>query len=390
VVEQQPRPLKVALAAPYDLSVPGGVNAHIRSLASSLRKLGHEAIVYGPASRQGALEPGEVGLGGAIDLHIGGTVSGMGLNPLLDRKVRKLLEGEGFDIVHVHEPLTPILPWLFVRNAKAPLVGTFHVHREEGHAIYAAFSWFLKTWARRLDYRIAVSEAARQTVAQYFPGEYDMLPNGVDVARYRDPPGLTPLDTDHRDVVFVGRLEGRKGLEYLIQAMPAVRAEVPTARLVVVGDGPERERCEELAEGLGPEGVVFAGAVDDDAKAGYLHGAEIFCSPATHGESFGIVLLEAMAAGRPIVASAIEGYAGLLVADDAGLLVPPRDPRALAAAIVHLLGDDAARAELGRRAADAALKYDWLTIASKIEAIYRRLLNGEGASGLGEHAAANS
>jgi phosphatidylinositol alpha-mannosyltransferase len=369
-----PSALKIALVAPYDLSVPGGVNAHIRSLASSLRKLGHEVIVYGPASKRDALEPDEVGLGGALNVHVGGTVSGMGLNPILDRKVGKVLQAEDFDVIHIHEPLTPILPWLFLRNARAPKVGTFHVHREEGHSVYAAFSWYLKRWAKRLDYRIAVSEAARQTVSRYFPGDYDMLPNGVDVARYRDPGPSPQLPPGHRNIVFVGRLEGRKGLEYLIRAMPRVLAEVPCARLIVVGDGPERKACEELVAAIAPSAVHFAGAVDDDAKVGYLQAADIFCSPATHGESFGIVLLEAMAAGRPIVASAIEGYAGLLVADDAGLLVPPRDPEALASALVHLLHDEAARLQLGQRAAAAALKYDWLSIAGRIEEIYRRLI----------------
>ncbi|HEX5939638.1 MAG TPA: glycosyltransferase family 4 protein [Dehalococcoidia bacterium] len=376
--ENQDRALKIALVAPYDLSTPGGVNAHIRSLASSLRRLGHEATIYGPASKQGALEPGEIGLGGSLGVHFGGTVSGMGLNPLLDRKIRGILRRERFDVVHVHEPLTPILPWLFLRNARAPIVGTFHVHREEGHSVYAAFSWFLKMWSRRLDYRIAVSEAARQTVARYFPGDYDMLPNGVDVARYSEPTEPPPLTPGRREIVFVGRLEGRKGLEYLIRAIPSVVADAPNARLVVVGDGPEREDCEQLARDLCPDGaVLFAGAVDENAKAGYLQAAEIFCSPATHGESFGIVLLEAMAAGRPIVASAIEGYAGLLVADEAGLLVPPRDPDALAAALIHLLDNEAERTALGRRAAEAAEKYDWLAIARRIEAIYRRLLERE-------------
>lgn len=374
---QQP-PLKIGLVAPYDLSYPGGVNAHIRSLATSLRKLGHEAIVYGPDSGRGSLEAGEIGVGGAIGIHFGGTVSGMGLNPLLDRKVRKILDSERFDIVHIHEPLTPILPWLFLRNAKAPKVGTFHVHREEGHSVYAAFSWYLKRWAKRLDYRIAVSEAARQTVAQYFPGDYDMLPNGVDVARYRDPAEPPALEKGHRNIVFVGRLEGRKGLEYLIRAMPRVLAEVADVRLIVVGDGPERKTCEELAEEVCPGAVSFVGAVGDDAKAGYLQAADVFCSPATHGESFGIVLLEAMASGRAIVASAIEGYAGLLVADDAGLLVPPRDPEALASALVHLLRDETARRQLGEKAAAAALKYDWLSIAGRIEEIYRRLIAAKG------------
>ncbi|MEX2238777.1 MAG: glycosyltransferase family 4 protein [Dehalococcoidia bacterium] len=367
--------LKIALVAPYDLSVPGGVNAHIRSLASALRGLGHEAQIYGPASQPQRLPAGEYGMGGSLPISLAGTVSGLSLNPMLDRQVRDILRRERFDVVHIHEPMTPMLPWLFLRNARVPRVGTFHVHREDGHRVYAAFGWFLRRLMKMVDARIAVSEAARQTVAQYFPGEYEMLPNGVEVARFR---GSTfdreVLSPGFRDILFLGRLEGRKGVTYLLRAMPMVLRSFPDARLVIVGDGPERAQAEALARTLSPQSVVFAGPVDDESKPAYFRSAEIFCSPATHGESFGIVLLEAMAAGKPIVASAIEGYAGLLLRDDAGLLVPPRDPEALATAIIKLLSDDALRSRLGQRAAAAAQKYDWQAIAQRIEAIYRELI----------------
>lgn len=368
------RPLKIALVAPYDLSVPGGVNAHIRSLASALRVLGHEVLVYGPASDSSRLGPGEEAVGGAIALNIGGTVSGLGLNPLLQRRVNSILRSERFDVVHIHEPLAPMVPLLFLRSARCATVGTFHVHRESGHAIYAASSWLLKRWVKLLDCRIAVSEAARQTAARYFPGPYEMIPNGVDFERFNAPaPRPRALCSGHRHLLFVGRLEGRKGLPYLLQAMPPLVRRFPDVHLVVVGEGPERAEDERFAAMLAPGAVSFVGPVVDAELPGYFQGADVFVSPATGGESFGIVLLEAMAAGKPIVASAIEGYAGLLVKDEAGLLVPPRDPEALAAALTRVLDDDKLRDQLGNSAETAARKYDWLALARRIETLYRRI-----------------
>jgi phosphatidylinositol alpha-mannosyltransferase len=362
--------------SPYDLALPGGVPSHIRAQADALRRRGHVVQVYGPASDRGRLRPGERALGGAIALNVGGTVSGLGLSPLADGRVRALLRRDRFDVVHLHEPLTPLLPWLFLVHARVPLVGTFHVHREGGHRLYAAARPLLGRLIARLDHRIAVSAAARRTVARHFPGRYDIIPNGIDGERFRAR-SPAPAGPAHGGpaILFVGRIEARKGLSYLVRALPAVRARVPAARLVVAGDGPERPAVERLVRALGLEaGVHFAGRVPDERLPAYFHAADVVCAPATGGESFGVVLLEAMAAGRAVVASAIAGYAELLGPSRAGLLVPPADPAALAQAIVRLLQDETLRRALGERARTVAQTYDWRVLVGRIEDIYLRLV----------------
>ncbi|MPZ22665.1 MAG: glycosyltransferase [Dehalococcoidia bacterium] len=363
------------MVAPYDMAVPGGVNAHIHALCRALDRRGHELIIYGPSSNDARLGRNQVPVGGSIPLNIGGTVSGLGLNVFRDGGVRRLLAREKFDVVHIHEPLAPVIPILFLRNAPCPVVGTFHVHREGGHKIYAATAWLLRSWIGLIDHRIAVSGAARGTVSRYFPGRYEVIPNGVDVARFRNGTrgAAIPAKNGSPEILFVGRIEGRKGLPHLIEAMPAVLRSVPSSRLVVVGDGPGRLEAQSIADGLGVD-VHFAGPVSDADLVAYFQRADVVCSPATGGESFGIVLLEAMAAGRAVVASDIEGYADLIRPDDSGILVPPGDPVALAGALTGVLTDDALRSSLERRARKAAEAYDWSLVAARIEAIYLDLV----------------
>jgi phosphatidylinositol alpha-mannosyltransferase len=248
------------------------------------------------------------------------------------------------------------------------------VHREQGHRLYAAGRPFLRRLMRHVTYRIAVSEPARRTVAEHFPGSYRIVPNGIDVdgfAAPRERPSAFALGVPH--VLYVGRLEPRKGLEHLIRAMPRVSDRAPSARLVVVGDGPERARLESLARTLGAD-VRFAGRVGDDELPAYVQACDVLCSPATGGESFGIVLLEAMACRTPVVASRIDGYARLMGEDDCALLVAPEDADALAAALGDLLSDEAARRRIGARAYARARQFDWPAIAGELESIYYNLL----------------
>jgi phosphatidylinositol alpha-mannosyltransferase len=362
--------MRVALVAPYDLSVAGGVNNQIRAQACALRRLGHDVRIFGPAS--GAVGDGEVALGRTIKVTLGGTVSGLGVDPRAWSAVQRLLR-DPFDVVHVHEPFTPLVPWLVTLGSRAPLVGTFHVHREEGHRLYGATSWMLRPLARRLRARIAVSDAARRTVEPHFPGRYDIVPNGIDVRRFqvaRPRPLFMP--EDRRWVLYVGRLEPRKGVDVLVYAMNRVQKRAPEAALLVVGNGPERQRLEGLARATGIS-VVFAGAVPDDELAACLQAADLVCSPALGGESFGIVLLEAMASGKPIVASRIEGYAELIGEADCARLVPPGEDGPLAAELLALLSNEALRRRLGACGAEDVRQYDWDAIAGRLVEIYRRV-----------------
>jgi phosphatidyl-myo-inositol alpha-mannosyltransferase len=361
--------LRLALVAPYDLSVPGGVNTQIRGQAKALRQIGHSVDVFGPAS--GPLSDGEHALGRAVSITMGGTESGLGLDPRAFAAAARLGRGP-FDVIHVHEPLTPLVPWVTVAAAQAPLVGTFHVHREAGHRLYARWKHMLAPLVRRLRARLAVSDAARRTVATHFPGDYEIVPNGIDVAGFRQPrPRPRALDPDRRTVLYVGRLEPRKGVETLIRAMTSVQTIAPDVTLVIVGDGSARAS---LAAQAGSGAVHFAGRVADADLAAYVQAADVVCSPALGGESFGIVLLEAMACGKPIVASRIEGYEALVDKAGCARLAAPGDAEALARELTALLASPDTQRRLGLAGAAAALEYDWPAIALRLDAIYRRVV----------------
>jgi phosphatidylinositol alpha-mannosyltransferase len=223
---------------------------------------------------------------------------------------------------------------------------------------------------RRVRIRLAVSEAARRTVERHFPGRYDIVPNGIDVDRFGRPAERPPEMRDAgRYVLFVGRLEPRKGVDCLVRAMAIVQQRQPSARLIIVGDGPDRRTIEAAAQSAAVP-IAFAGRVSDDMLPSYYHAADVVCSPALGGESFGIVLLEAMAAGRPIVATRIEGYTELLSGADASRLVNPGEPVPLADAITALLGDPDLCRSLGARGSAFARNYDWSAIARRLESIY--------------------
>jgi phosphatidylinositol alpha-mannosyltransferase len=360
--------LRVGICAPYDLSRDGGVNSHIRAQARALRRLGHEVVVFGTASAP--LADDEVRVGRCISLVIGGTDTALGFDPRMRGRIAGLYRTRQFDIVHVHEPLMPLAPWFAVRQADVPVVATFHVHREHGHRWYGPYRRLLAPVMRRIDVRIAVSDAARGTVAHHFPGDYAVVPNGIDVERFQQRGDRPPEMRDARPhVLFVGRLEPRKGIDSLIDAMARVQRRVTNARLVIVGHGPDRVPMETAARVAGVD-VAFAGRVADEMLPSYYRAADVLCSPALGDESFGIVLIEAMAAGCPVVATRIAGYAELLGGAGCARLVEPRNPSALADEIGALLGDLDQRRALGARGAAFARRYDWNTIASRLESLY--------------------
>ena len=366
--------LRIGICAPYDLARAGGVNSHIRAQARALRHLGHSVCVFGAASAP--LTEGELPIGGCISLVVFGTETGIGIDPRAWSRVARLFRRERFDVVHVHEPLMPLVPWCATWQAEAPVVATFHTHRERGHRFYPLSRPLLAPLMRRVSRRIAVSTAARHTVARHFPGHYAIVPNGIDVARFRaaaDRPSALSPDQPH--VLYVGRLEPRKGVGHLIDAMALVKRDIPRVRLVIVGSGPEREALEKRALAADLE-TLFVGHVSDDCLPAYYQAADVVCSPALGGESFGIVLLEAMAAGRPVVASRIDGYVGLVGDADCGArIVPPGDAPALAREITALLADAELRRRLGAKGPTFAAGFDWEAIAKELQAIYHDVLN---------------
>jgi len=275
----------------------------------------------------------------------------------------------------------PVLPIHFLRYSEAVNVGTFHASREKAQFFYTWGRRHLRRWFRRLDGKIAVSTAAAGFVEHYFPGYYNIIPNGVDVDRFAAASAPVPQFKDDKlNILFVGRPEKRKGLDHLIGAYARVKQERPDTRLIVVGAGKfgryqKRVRAQRLKD------VVFCGFATDDELPRYHHTADVFCAPATGFESQGIVLLEAMAAGLPIVASNIEGYAGVLTHGVEGLLVLPGDDEGLAEALLQLLSDARLRRKMAQQAQRRAQTFSWERVSQQVLSYYERLLHERRLSG---------
>lgn len=373
--------MKIALVTPYDWATPGGVNLHIRSLAERLTAAGHEVRIVAPSSRPGRDERGCVTIIGesAFGLPATGSVANVCLSYNLGPRVKQLCAREKFDVVHIHEPFMPLLPFQFLRYSEAANVATFHAAREGGSRLYAYSKFIIRPWWGRIHGRIAVSLPALRLIGKHFADRYRIIPNGVDCRFFAKGEPLSELGDGKRNILFLGRLEKRKGLPFLLEAYAKLKGEFPDTRLVVVGgDGGLRSVCELYVERNRLEDVVFTGYVPDEAKPSYFKTADIYCAPNTGGESMGIVLLEALAAGAPIVASRIEGFSDVLTDGDEGFLVPPRDSAALAAALKRLLADEALRKRTGQRAVKTAKRYDWEAVSAQISGYYEECMASRG------------
>lgn len=370
--------MKIALVSPYDYPYPGGVTEHVRNLAEQFLARGHEVHVIAPSSVDPATLPERPILhrvGRPVPIPANGSVARITLPLRGYVQVKHLLAFQGFDIVHLHEPMMPALPLTVLHHSPAINIGTFHAFGRSNIAYFYAKP-VLKPLFKRLHGKIAVSGPARDFVAQRFPGDYRIIPNGIDYARFAT--RLTPIDRfedDRLDVLFVGRLEKRKGLEYLLRAWPLVHEALPHVRLIVVGGGRRLEGYRRWVSAHGWREVHFVGHVSPDDLVRYYQTADVFCAPSTGQESFGIVLLEAMAAGRPIVASRIPGYAEVVQEGAEGLLVPPKEPAALAVALTRLLADAELRRAMGARGRQKAAAYDWSRIAERVLAFYEETID---------------
>jgi len=371
--------LKIGICAPYDLSRAGGVNTVIRAQARALGRLGHDVCVFGAASAP--LSDGEVSLGGCVSIVVGDTETGFGVDPRSWWTAKRLLRARRFDVIHMHEPLMPLPPWFVLRQADVPVVATFHTYREQGHRWYPKYKGIFDRLMARVHVRLAVSEAARRTVAAHFPGDYEVVPNAIDVDRFATPaPRPEMMQRDRRQVLYVGRMEPRKGVDTLIRAMAVAQTRVPGLQLTIVGGGPDQPVIESLARQLGVT-TVFAGRVSDADLPRFYQAADVMCSPAKGDESFGLVLLEAMAAGCPIVASNISGYAEFVGPAGCARLAAVGDADSLAHELCAVLADATLARALGERGAAAAKRYDWSVVSKRLDEIYRDVLRGATLSG---------
>jgi len=371
--------MKIALVSPYDFSHPGGVTEHIVHLVPELRRRGAEVKLMAPASGElpGDIEEGEdfYRIGRAFPIPANGSVARITLSFHLSRHISRILEREKFDLIHYHEPLMPALPLTVLRASHTCNVGTFHAYAKSSYAYYYS-QRLLRRYHRKLHGRIAVSDPAREFVGHYFPAQYTVVPNGVDLDRFR--PGLEPLPqfSDGKvNLLFVGRLEKRKGLGILLRAYIALKQRLPELRLIVVGDGRMREGYEEYIERNRIPDVVMAGYVNPEELPRYHASAHIFCAPNTGKESFGIVLLEAMASGLPVVATDIPGFVQVVAPGRQGMLVRRDDPISLASALNLLVLDPELRRRMAAAGRATALKYSWDSVVDRIVSVYEEALD---------------
>jgi phosphatidylinositol alpha-mannosyltransferase len=364
--------MKILLVSPYDFTYPGGANEHIHYLAAEYRDWGHEVRILAPASPNRPLpdEPGLHIIGKPVPIHANGSNARITLSLRLSKQVKEYLAFEKPDVVHLHEPLMPALPLTVLYHTEARKVGTFHAFAESNLGYFYARP-LLQPFIERLDARIAVSPPAASFVGRYFGGDYQIIPNGIEIDGLGDVMPLPQYRDGRPTILFLGRFEEpRKGFRYLLRAFALVREQFPDARLLVVGGGDSQRYSEELARS-GAEGVEFTGYVDNDVKSRYYTSCDVFCSPSTKGESFGLILLEAMASGRPVVASRIPGHASVITHGEDGWLVSPQDPVALALGLVRMLADRDLRERIANAGRRTAQRYAWAAIARRVLAVYR-------------------
>ena len=374
--------MKIALVSPYDFTWPGGVAGHISHLTHQFTDMGHQVKILAPhsPSRRIPEESDFVPLGRSVPIPSGGSIARLSLSVWLHHKIRDFLDRERFDVVHLHEPLMPILPLFVLQTSNSLNVGTFHAF----YGRFRNYGWshpILKYWFKKLDGLIAVSPAARQYVSRFFPGDYKIIPNGIDVDHFSANGSPIPeLDDGKINILFVGRMEKRKGLRYLLEAYSKLKWDFHNIRLVVVGPGSLDKECYRIIGERKLDDVVFLGRVPYHELPRYYGSAHICCAPATGRESFGIVLLEAMAAGKPIVASRIEGYSAVLNHGEQGLLVPPKDSVSLAEALALLIRDSDLRSQMAEKGESTVEQYRWEKVALQVMDYYTHLI--EATNGL--------
>ncbi len=367
-------PLKIGMVSPYDYGAPGGVNVHVSNLATQLRLRGHTVKIIAPlaSAAELELEADFIPIGRPVPFPTGGSTARIAISFWRERSVRAVLQREAFDIVHLHEPAAVWLPITILRCSNALNVGTFHAF--QSNRLYPIWRFYARRYCRKLAARIAVSKPAFDFANRFLPGEYDIIPNGVDVDLFSTPkPPIERFADGKVNILFVSRLERRKGLLHLVRAYSRLKWEHPNLRLIVVGAGNPGEEVLGVIGERNLHDVEFVGGVSPQDLPRYYQTADIFCAPNTGRESFGLILVEAMAAGKPIVATAIDGFRRVVTHGVEGLLVPPQDDAALAAALERLIADPVERREMGERGRATVEQYRWERVADQVEAVYRRL-----------------
>jgi phosphatidylinositol alpha-mannosyltransferase len=368
--------MRIGLVCPYQWDVPGGVQYHVRDLAETLRGMGHHVGVLTPAEREESLtDPWLTFAGRTVPIPYNGSMASVQFGPVSAARVRRWLREGHFDVVHVHDPAAPSIGLLVCILAEGPIVATFHVATVRSKML-AAWGPIVRPWLEKITGRIAVSDFARRVQVEHLGGDAVIIPNGVHVAAFADGPSLPghTRGVDGPTIGFLGRFdEPRKGLPVLLEAMRGVVSRYPGARLLIAGRGDADEVRGLIGEDLRPH-VALLGEISEADKAAFLRSVDVYCAPNLLGESFGVVLIEALAAGAPIVASDLDAFAKVLDGGAAGVLVRRGDAGALARALCDLLADPERRAQLSARGQQVAASYDWAVLARRILAVYEMVL----------------
>jgi phosphatidylinositol alpha-mannosyltransferase len=363
-------PMRIGMVTQSYYPHVGGVTEHVHHLSAALRDLGHEVtiITSGPATGH---ENGVIRIGRNAVFPINGALVNVTVGFGLAGRLRDIYERGAFDIIHIHCPLEPTLPLAALKAARdvdTPVIGTFHMCAKVSPA-YEVFAGVLQRYVRRLNVRIAVSEAARAFAVRYFRGDYIVIPNGVCFEHFHRASGRHLRTDDRPTVLFVGRFDLRKNVPWLIRAYRRLLRLRPDCLLVLVGSGLTRPVCRMMAVGLG-KAIRFEGMVPPADLPAYFAASDVFCSVPKGSESFGIVLLEAMAAGIPIVGTDIPGYKDVVEHGVEGLLVPQGDSHALVRALSGLIEDEGRRETMGLSGQHKARRFDWSGIARTVEKVY--------------------
>ncbi|PXY23705.1 alpha-(1-2)-phosphatidylinositol mannosyltransferase [Prauserella sp. PE36] len=361
--------MKVGIVCPYSFDVPGGVQGHVVDLAKALIARGHTVSVLAPADEDSEVPPFVHPAGRALGIPYNGSVARLQFGPVSYARVRRWIRENDFDVLHLHEPAAPSLSLLALKVADGPIVATFHTSTPRSRTL-SAFQPVLRPLLEKVTARIAVSALARRVQVEHSGGDAVEIPNGVDVGFFADAEPLEGYPRAGGTIGFVGRYtEPRKGMAVLLGALRLLVPELPGLRLLVVGRGD----ADTLRREAGPElarRIDVLGQVDDATKARALRSVDVYCAPNTGGESFGMILTEAMAAGTPVVASDLDSFRRVLDDGRAGLLTPTGDPAGLAAALREVLADAQRRARLSAAATERVAMFDWQTVVKQVLRVY--------------------
>jgi phosphatidyl-myo-inositol alpha-mannosyltransferase len=372
--------MRIGMVCPYDWDVAGGVQEHIRGLSDALIDLGHDVCVISPAVDESLLPDHFVSAGRAVPVPYNGSVARLSFGVLSASRVRRWIRDGEFDLLHVHEPAAPSLSLLACWVADGPIVATIHSAIGRSRALHVAQP-ILRSALEKISGTIAVSEAARRTWVEHLGGDAVLIPNGVAIKKFEKADPLPGWPGTGGALGFIGRIdEPRKGFAVLLSAFESLAGDRPGLRLLVAGHGDILDALRQVPDGL-RERIVHLGQVSDEDKVRVYHSVDVFCAPNTGGESFGIVLAEAMAAGAPIVASDLDAFRRVLRGGQAGELFGNEDAGALARAIARLLDDPQRRALLSAAASAAVRDYDWPTVARDVVKVYGAVLPTRSAVG---------